>query len=423
MDRSRIVSWMVIDIAAAMILCSGCAFFGLRQDLEVIAQTAEIVGKVITPSETESPIFVALYNQQEETPVLQSYWIAYNSGEFRFLVPSGTYYLLAYEDKNEDAAFQSDERVGWYGDPSPLTLAAGSVSEGLLLKLQTPSAAQAEFSQLYAPLITTVAMEVPNRHIGTVASLSDSRFGSEYAGKGVWEPVKYLEEPGAGIFFLEPYDEAKIPILFVHGSGGFPQQWGPIIAGLDRSRFQPWILQYPSGLRLGLLGEFLEKYLAELQVKHRFNRLFIVAHSMGGLVSRCAVNLQVENRPSVFIRLLVTLSTPWQGHPTAAYGVDQSPLIIPSWYDMVPESPFLKKLRATKLPPSVEFDLFFGYRGEESTGGELSDGAVLLSSVLDRDIQEAAAKVYGFDEDHSSILESPAVIQRLNELLAKTAQR
>jgi hypothetical protein len=35
-------------------------------------------------------------------------------------------------------------------------------------------------------------------------------------------------------------------------------------------------------------------------------------------------------------------------------------------------------------------------------------------------MQRAASKVYGFDEDHGTILESPAVIQELNRIFDKT---
>ena len=403
----------------AVLLSNGCAVLGLRQDLSILDQTAEVSGKVAATHNSESPIFVALYQDKEGKQTLYAYQIAYSSGEFRFLMPPGTYYLFAFEDKNEDATFQPDEWAGWYGDPSPLTATAGDIYRNVTLTLRAPAGARLELPQRYPPSLTAVPMELPDGRIGTVAPLSDPRFGPKYASRGVWEPVKFIREPGAGIFFLRPYEEGKIPILFAHGSGGYPQQWVPIIENLDRSRFQPWILHYPSGLRLGMLGEFLEKYLVKLQMKYRFGRLFIVAHSMGGLISRSALNHNIENRQVPFITLLVTISTPWQGHPTAAYGVDQSPLIVPSWYDMVPGSSFLEGLHSPPLPPGVTFALLFGFRGEETISGALSDGGVLLSSMLDNDMQRAASKVYGFDEDHGTILKSPAVIQELNRIFDK----
>ncbi len=86
---------------------------------------------------------------------------------------------------------------------------------------------------------------------------------------------------------------------------------------------------------------------------------------------------------------------------------------------MVPGSSFLEGLHSPPLPSGVTFALLFGFRGEETISGALSDGGVLLSSMLDNDMQRAAAKIYGFDEDHGTILKSPAVIQELNRIFDK----
>ena len=79
-------------------------------------------------------------------------------------------------------------------------------------------------------------------------------------------------------------------------------------------------------------------------------------------------------------------------------------------------SDFLKGLHSPPLPPGVAFVLLFGFRGEETISGALSDSGVLMSSMLDNDMQRAASKVYGFDEDHGTILKSPALIQELNRI-------
>lgn len=414
---------LAVFLVATALLLTGCGFMGLSQDLTMLDQTAEISGRVMNTTEAETPVFVALYEEKNEKQTLHAYWIAYNnSGEFRFLVPSGTYFLYAFEDKNENSTFQSDERIAWYGDPSPITTTAGSVFRNIDLPLNESAVVPVIFPQLDISLVTNVPMTVAKRQIGTVVALADRRFGPEYASKGLWEPVKFLEEPGAGLFFLETYSENKTPVLFVHGAGGFPQQWESMIQGLDRSRFQPWVLHYPSGLRLGLIGDVLEKYLTELQLKHQFKEMVIVAHSMGGLVSRFALNQHLVNSKENFIKLLITISTPWQGHRAAAFGVKQSPLVIPSWYDMVADSPFLKSIHRTALPPEVEFDLFFGYRGDANRNGELGDGTVLLSSMLDADMQKAATRIYGFDADHRNILTNQDVVQQLNQVLVKALQ-
>ena len=53
------------------------------------------------------------------------------------------------------------------------------------------------------------------------------------------------------IFFLEPYNPDKIPILFIHGAGGNPAEWASIIDTLGRQRFSVLKLYIPTGTRFG----------------------------------------------------------------------------------------------------------------------------------------------------------------------------
>ncbi len=93
-------------------------------------------------------------------------------------------------------------------------------------------------------------------------------------------------EVGPGLFLLEPYDPNKIPVLFVHGINGTPLDWRTIIESLDRRRFQPWILAYASGLPLEANAKYMIEAVTQLRFKYGFESLFLVAHSMGGLVSQ-----------------------------------------------------------------------------------------------------------------------------------------
>ena len=79
--------------------------------------------------------------------------------------------------------------------------------------------------------------------------------------KAKWPDL--LKEGYAGIYFLEPYAKDKTPVLFVHGIGGSPRDLEDIIAALDRRRFQPWLMNYPSGLDIRALGDGLVGLLAE----------------------------------------------------------------------------------------------------------------------------------------------------------------
>jgi pimeloyl-ACP methyl ester carboxylesterase len=190
---------------------------------------------------------------------------------------------------------------------------------------------------------------------------------------------------------------------------------------LDGTRFQPWVFHYPSGLRLQVVADTLADLLEELRSTHRIPAVIVVAHSAGGLVARMAVRQRDRGPPSA-VKLLVTLSTPWQGHAGASKGLGRSPVVVPAWIDMAQGSAFLEALGASRLPAGLAYHLFFGYRGGETlTMRENTDGSVTLQSMLDRRAQAEAVRVHGFHEDHTSILRSAEVSRALSQLLDETA--
>ena len=78
-----------------------------------------------------------------------------------------------------------------------------------------------------------------------VASLDDDFFDPGYGVMGLYNPSKFLEHTQGYFFGLEPLDEEKTQLLFVHGVTGTPRDWKFLVDGIDRSRFQPWFFYYP----------------------------------------------------------------------------------------------------------------------------------------------------------------------------------
>ncbi|MCM8529887.1 MAG: hypothetical protein NE330_01895, partial [Lentisphaeraceae bacterium] len=97
----------------------------------------------------------------------------------------------------------------------------------------------------------------------------------------------------------------------------------------------------------------------------------------------------------------------------AKAGVENSPIIVPSWYDMDPSSPFIKNLPKKKLP--VPHYLFFSFKGDG--GSENNDGSVTLESQLRPEMQNDAKYIFGLDETHTSILKSAVMSAKLNNIL------
>jgi pimeloyl-ACP methyl ester carboxylesterase len=227
---------------------------------------------------------------------------------------------------------------------------------------------------------------------------------------------------GASIHQLEPYDPARIPVLFVHGIGGSPRDFRPMLDALDRERFQAWVFQYPTDLRLHLAAHDLGRLLAKLQFEHRFASLIIVAHSMGGLVARRYLIDALDAGDPGFARVLVTISSPWSGNDWAALGARLVPDPPGPWIDLAPGSAFLVSLSYPL--PQVPHYVFFGYRRAPSLlTSQSSDGAITLESQIPEWIQQQAARSWGFDADHAGILSSGPALGRLNALLALEAGR
>lgn len=166
----------------------------------------------------------------------------------------------------------------------------------------------------------------------------------------------------ASLYFLEPYSADKIPVLFVHGINDTPRTFSYLIENLDHAYFQPWVVYYPSGAYLDNIAGALDQMLQRLHAEYKFEKLAVVAHSMGGLVSRSFIFKHVENTRSYTIPLFVSIATPWDGHAAAKLGADYAPTPVYSWIDMNPGSRFLTRLFYTNDEQRLAADCRITYR-------------------------------------------------------------
>jgi pimeloyl-ACP methyl ester carboxylesterase len=80
-------------------------------------------------------------------------------------------------------------------------------------------------------------------------------FSEEYGVKGYWEVIEFFKEVGCNVYFLEPYDPDKVPILFIHGASGSPRNWDYFFENVDRTRYQPWFYYGSFPNRVGEIGQ------------------------------------------------------------------------------------------------------------------------------------------------------------------------
>lgn len=256
---------------------------------------------------------------------------------------------------------------------------------------------------------------------GEVTTLSDPRFRAENVRAGMRAPYDFILNVGPGVYFLEKYDPSRIPVLFVHGMDGSPDNFRYLIERLDRRRFQAWVYYYPSGARLGLIADHMTQTVLQVERHYGVTTLVVIAHSMGGLVAR---GFLLRHEPDLLrIPLFITLSTPWSGNSAAQMGLELSPAAVRSWHDMAPASDYLQSLFYTQaaarrsLPERTRHQLLFSFKKGNGSFGESSDQVVTVASELRAEAQDEAAGVYGFDDTHMGILEDSQVSLRVNKLL------
>lgn len=113
---------------------------------------------------------------------------------------------------------------------------------------------------------------------------------------GMFNPKKVLSYKG--LYFSEPYDPDKIPVLFTHGLMSSPLTFANLanrlyVDPVIRKNYQFWYFSYPSGVSWLVpardLRESLDAVYAEYDPHNKdanLKRMVWVGHSMGGLITR-----------------------------------------------------------------------------------------------------------------------------------------
>lgn len=171
-------------------------------------------------------------------------------------------------------------------------------------------------------------------------------------------PNRLAEE--TGLYFIQPYNPEKIPIVMVHGLASSPDVYREIINDLApepwfRERYQVWLYNYPTGIPwlynsmkfrqlMGEAGNYARARGDDTNLK----KMVVLTHSMGGLVARAAVtdprtamydahfsisldqlNVRAETKtliqegmlyePFTDVKRMVFMAVPHRGSPMASF--------------------------------------------------------------------------------------------------------
>jgi pimeloyl-ACP methyl ester carboxylesterase len=413
---------IVIRVFTTILLAAfatGCAFCRLKSEVDGLQKQRVLYGEVAYEAEEEGGLLAVVYTKRgrKQKPVAFRE-IPWKSKRFVFLLEPGDYRLMIAHDRNHNLVIDSGEprHVANHGEQ----LRFSDISTRVDL-FEQMSAEHTEGLREFEPDLRGLADREERYRVavGDIAKPSHPRFSSEAGGMGLWRPHRFLKKYGMGIYMMSPYDEEKIPVLFVSGAGGHLENWSYFMSELDKTRYQAWYYSYPSGIRIGRSGEVLHTLAKAMKEIYGFDKMVVVAHSMGGLVARELVVRQIADPEERIVDRLVTIATPWGGHDLAKSGVDHlttsitSP--VPAWRDVAQGSPFLQELFSRKLSPHVEHHLIYTH-----VEGRDSDGTISLKSQRLFEAESDASDVKGFQYNHVEVLSQPAVFRHVEKRLART---
>jgi pimeloyl-ACP methyl ester carboxylesterase len=402
------------------LLCS-CSLVRLRQSVKQHNASGVIAVKVTNPSSTATNYALALSKTHAGSNEMIGFQVVGPDGVALFLLQLGhTYSVAAFSDLNGNGTYDGGEPAQMVRNVRPTPFAEATNRAPIVTLTLTTSNALARGQKIELPRENPKLGEALPVSIGKIANLDEPKFSVEVGEMSMWQPYKFIEQEGFGIYFLEPYSSSKIPVLFVYGIGGSPQDWRTIFQKMDRKKYQLWFYQYPSGFHLDKSANALANSLILLKQRYGFEQMDVVSHSMGGLVSRGAIQRAANLAKTNFVAHFISISTPWGGHEAAGRGVKYMNYPVPSWQDMVPGSPYQKEILSKPLPAGTRYDLIFSYKSSSGFGlPNENDGVVSLQSQLVPQVELEAASVFGLHEDHKEILNSPVTLRHVEKLLSR----
>ncbi len=158
---------------------------------------------------------------------------------------------------------------------------------------------------------------------------------------------------------LTDFEKCEHPVLLLYGFGATRRTISILEQRLRRDGFCVFSLNLGGVFDtfntrcIEELSELVAEKIERLCRRFRLTKISIIGHSKGGLIGRYYVKRLGGTKR---VRTLITLGTPHNGNPWALLGL-VSPLIVfaKSIWQMIPMSPFIRKLKEGRFPSQVRF--------------------------------------------------------------------
>ncbi|MEZ8157537.1 lipase family alpha/beta hydrolase [Vibrio splendidus] len=393
----------------------GCSNFrNLSNEIEAIDSITNQYMVTLSQPASGSAVVIEQIKDINKSEV-DGYYGIIDSDSIHLHVSNNIHYLLVFEDKNQDLTLQAEEAF------SVINLHDHQDNSTIQVSLEV-NENEVPNAFVERSLSSLLKIELDLVDIDTVVDLSDPPFEKGNAKLGMWQPLTFLLEDNAGLYFLSEYDPNKIPILFVHGINATALDFAPLIEKIDQSKYQTWVFNYPSGLSLSLNSKGLNNLLHTVVSEYKNQQLHVVAHSMGGLIITNSIRQCRIGQLCDFVSSVTTISSPFGGVESAKQGVEYSPVVMPAWVDLNPEGKFIADLFIDSSKIHIPHFLAFGYNSGELFNTSSNDGVINLSSQLSRPAQLSADQIRGYNENHLSILDNGDLFEDLSEFWLRAEQ-
>jgi pimeloyl-ACP methyl ester carboxylesterase len=248
-----------------------------------------------------------------------------------------------------------------------------------------------------------------------IVSFDDEAFSPENVELGMWRPSVYQEQVGYGLYVLDEFDPSKKTILLVHGINDSPRIFETFVGAIPDD-YQLLLFHYPSGFPLEYTSYALEEMLDELNQRYDIPQLDVIAHSMGGLVSK-GMMVHADELLRERLRVFISIASPFGGHNAAAAGINWAPVIAPVWWAMAPGSPYLQEIAALDLSQGPDHHLIYSQSHERGGESKEDDGVVTVASQLIDSSSSRAIATYGVADNHVGIVSNSCTLALVQAIL------
>jgi pimeloyl-ACP methyl ester carboxylesterase len=408
-------------LALFAFLLAGCGIQDLKEDLEQVTEDYGYLKASASGGDDSADVLVALYRRESGGEVMSNARAVVPGEQFYVLVPNGTYTLIAFSDLNGDFLYQSGEPaariedpvINWFRDMEGQQRVDYDTLEVQAVELSSATALEEGFD------LSLSALRENSKTADNflkVVTWDHAAFSAENMTLGMWQPGAFQEQVGYGLYVLEEFDPAKKSIVLVHGINDTPRVFMSMVDAIPDD-YQVLLFHYPSAFPLEYTSYLLTESLDELMRRYELPQVDVMAHSMGGLVSK-GMMYQADDVLRGEMQIFVSLASPYGGHSAAAAGLKWSPVIAPVWWAMAPGSSYLTIIDGVDLTNGPEHHLIYTYSQETGGPREEDDGVVSVESQLAESAKRNAAATYGVADNHVGVMHNACVSELVGSILA-----